>query len=44
MDIFSGSGTVMKVAEEEGRKWIGIDKESKYCKIALKRVMSSISK
>ena len=44
MDIFSGSGTVMKVAEEEGRKWIGIDKELKYCKIALKRVMSSTSK
>ena len=44
MDIFSGSGTVMKVAEEEGRKWIGIDKELKYCKIALKRVMSSPSK
>ena len=44
MDIFSGSGTVMKVAEEEGRKWIGIDKESKYCKIAQKRVMSSITK
>ena len=44
MDIFSGSGTVMKVAEGEGRKWIGIDKELKYCKIALKRVMSSTSK
>jgi len=40
MDIFAGSGTVMKVAEEEGRKWLGIDKESKYCKIAQKRVMS----
>ena len=44
MDIFSGSGTVMKVAQDEERKWIGIDKESKYCKIALKRVMSSITK
>ena len=44
MDIFSGSGTVMKVAEVEGRRWIGIDKELKYCKIALKRVMSSPSK
>ena len=44
MDVFSGSGTVMKVAQDEERKWIGIDKESKYCKIALKRVMSSITK
>ena len=44
MDIFSGSGTVMKVAQDEERKWIGIDKESKYCKIAQKRVMSSITK
>jgi DNA modification methylase len=44
MDVFSGSGTVMKVAQDEGRKWIGIDKESKYCKIAQKRVMSSITK
>ena len=44
MDIFSGSGTVMKVAQDEGRKWIGIDKELKYCKIARKRVMSSTNK
>jgi len=38
MDVFSGSGTVMKVAEDEGRKWIGIDKELKYCKISLERI------
>ena len=44
MDIFAGSGTVMKVAQDEGRKWIGIDKELKYCKIARKRVMSSSNK
>lgn len=42
MDIFSGSGTVMKVANNLGRKWIGIDKERKYCEIALKRIMSSL--
>ena len=40
LDIFAGSGTVMKVAAEEGRKWLGIDKELRYCKIAQKRVMS----
>ena len=44
MDVFAGSGTVMKVAKDEGRKWIGIDKELKYCKIARKRVMSSTNK
>ena len=44
MDIFAGSGTVMKVAKDEGRKWLGIDKELKYCKIAQKRVMSSTNK
>ena len=44
MDVFAGSGTVMKVAQDEGRKWIGIDKELKYCKIAQKRVMSSTNK
>lgn len=41
MDIFSGSGTVMKVANDEKRKWIGIDKEKKYCKIALDRLTST---
>ena len=34
LDIFSGSGTVFKVADILNRKWIGIDKEIEYCEIA----------
>jgi DNA modification methylase len=37
-DMFNGSGTTCKVANELGRKFIGIDKELRYCKIALNRV------
>ncbi len=40
LDIFSGSGTLLKIAEELGRKWIGIDKELKYCEIAESRIKS----
>ena len=42
LDIFSGSGTTMKVAEEMGRRWIGIDKEKKYCRIAFNRVKKAL--
>ena len=38
LDIFNGSGTTCKVAKSLGRRFIGIDKELAYCKIALKRV------
>ena len=38
LDIFSGSGTVMKVASELKRKWCGIDKEKEYCEIAQHRI------
>ncbi len=34
LDIFSGSGTVFKVADILNRKWIGIEKEMKYCEIS----------
>jgi adenine-specific DNA-methyltransferase len=34
LDIFAGSGTVFKVADELKRKWIGIDKELEYCEIS----------
>lgn len=44
LDIFSGSGTSMKVAQDLSRQWIGIDKELKYCKIALKRIKNSLNK
>jgi len=42
LDIFNGSGTTCKVAQELERDWIGIDKEKDYCEIALKRVTSVI--
>ena len=38
LDIFNGSGTTGKVAEELGRNWIGIEKEEKYCEIAKNRI------
>tara|TARA_B100000965_G_scaffold251228_1_gene211317 strand:+ start:1663 stop:2724 length:1062 start_codon:yes stop_codon:yes gene_type:complete len=34
LDIFSGSGTVFKVADSLNRRWLGIDKELEYCEIA----------
>jgi len=38
MDIFMGSGTVGVVAEEMQRKWVGIELNPEYCKIAVKRI------
>ena len=38
LDIFNGSGTVCKVAHELERRWIGIDKEMRYCEIAKERL------
>ena len=40
MDIFNGSGTVPKIAEQLNRKWIGIDKELEYCEISELRISS----
>jgi len=38
LDIFNGSGTTCKVANRLNRSFIGIDRNKKYCKIALKRI------
>lgn len=38
LDCFSGSGTVPAVCEYSKRKWIGIDNNPKYCKLARKRL------
>ena len=38
LDIFSGSGTVMKVANQLNRKWCGIDMDKEYCEIAEIRI------
>ena len=40
LDIFSGSGTVMKVANDLNRRWIGIDQSKEYCEIAKLRIKS----
>ena len=38
LDCFLGSGTTALAAEELGRRWIGIEKEEKYCSIAKARI------
>ena len=37
LDIFLGSGTVGKVAQDLGREWIGIELNENYCELARKR-------
>lgn len=38
LDPFLGSGTTAYIAKKLGRKWIGIEKESDYIKVAEKRI------
>ena len=38
LDPFFGSGTTGAVAKQLGRKWIGIERDQKYVKIAQKRI------
>jgi len=38
-DLFLGSGTTAVAAEKLDRKWIGIEINSEYCKIAEKRIL-----
>ena len=38
LDPFVGSGTTCVAAEQLGRKWIGIEVDKEYCKIARKRI------
>jgi DNA modification methylase len=44
LDIFNGSGTTTKVADELKRRWIGIDKEETYCRIAKLRVEGNLQR
>ena len=41
IDPFMGSGTTAKAAEIHGRKFIGIENEQKYCKVALKNLQQA---
>ena len=40
LDIFMGSGTTAIVAEKQNKKWIGIELNEEYCKIAVERILS----
>jgi DNA modification methylase len=42
LDPFMGSGTTGMACMKEGRKFIGIEKEEEYCRIAKKRIAASI--
>jgi modification methylase len=42
LDPFFGTGTTGAVARRLGRKWIGIEKEEKYCAVAEERIASTL--
>jgi len=42
LDPFTGSGTIMACAKEQGLKAIGIEIEEKYCKIAANRLRQEV--
>ena len=42
LDIFNGSGTTSKVANQLNRSWIGIDRDKNYCKIVKLRVENNL--
>lgn len=43
LDSFLGSGTTVIACERLNRRWIGIEKEEKYCEIAAKRIEAEAS-
>lgn len=42
LDPFGGSGTTFAVSEAYDRKWIGVEKDKKYCDIIVERVSDQI--
>ena len=41
MDIFSGSNTTGRVAEETGRRWIGIESDRQFAVLSAVRFMTT---
>lgn len=41
LDPLCGSGTVLKMAKESGRHWIGMDISERYCILARKRIAAA---
>jgi len=44
IDPFLGSGTTALAAQQNGRQWLGIEKDSKYLQIARARLKTLVSK
>lgn len=43
LDPFLGSGTTAVAAETLGRKWIGIEKDRRYVRVALRRIREAVN-
>lgn len=43
LDPFLGSGTTAIACENLNRRWVGIEKEEKYCEIAAKRIEQTVN-
>jgi DNA modification methylase len=44
LDPFLGSGTTAIAAEKSGKRWIGIEINKDYCKIAKERILKEVTK
>jgi modification methylase len=42
LDPFFGTGTTGAVARRLGRRWIGIEREERYCEVALERIAAAL--
>lgn len=42
LDCFLGSGTTARACKDLGRKWIGIEREERYCSIAESRLLQEV--